>query len=1169
MATLTSSASRPGTRDANTPGSSAAVLEFMCLFTHDLRRKQKRWQDGRLKYHTFNRRVMVYDDRGNFVGDMHWTRDWEFDEGEEVELERGGIIVQVSECVGQQKQDLSELLDKRAKEKEERQAKLASRPIHPAIANSPVMTTPRVRPHQDQFQNRHRPLLSVIGTPTGHHGRAVVPTESPFEQRQHANETPDSGSRPSKRPRYEDTPPSKLGYAQALFGASLTLSGMPMSSAPTRRPVAASNRPRRISSSPHEDGDQDPEPEPAPRHQRKQAKNVGGSKAAANFAALSRPLASHPPAPSLPRHKPAQVRRDANDDTRSDGEVVEVETNQAPRSYGNSSYFAGAGPSDSVSKAREMRKDTTRPLARSIQNPPGKTVQTGPTPARPSPNNEPPSDVIIIDDADEECDQDNRLVADHHTNHTTKASKRTAPEDPNPAPRKAKRKKVSPTTEKLNDTGPIKDPDVPAEAVRPQAEPRTELRLKSRKRGLLVMPEITKKTRRSAGNRSGRTATESFEDGTVTPAARPQVESASKKGVTDGNSRGTPLQIDEDDDPFASSPPECGATTSKDGLSPTPEHDLPPPSFQQAPQESDDPVPIESDDDDVWLNLGRRTRQKSRSENDRRTKSTYEFPENTEDEMPDRSSPPSRKNTRPGKTRSTAISDESEVSDNLSRTRSKSKSVETAEKPVAQTRNLRRREQSVNNARNREESGSFAEPETTDEEMPQVPVGPRLAKLARRGLRSREVIGFIPSSSPAIEGPTPPVLPEPPVPPPQATNSTDGKAGSPIVGDDQDITPSMLDEFVTSTWTQIPKEDKSKSVAPDLSNHDNDLQVHKPAPILQKESLPGKEMPGTKAVVAKETHIPNVPDQTHHRQEPILAKSKPMLTSKDGPGRTPTVSEVVPSLGTDTPLGATTAPRNAQDSNTNKKQVVQMRDTGSVGPSLPSPPMLHKAPEKPRQLERQRSITKPTTTTTKASRVLSPPTVAPTAVVPPPAPVTNDRPTTTTAPPTIDVPDSARTHQVTKTGPINNILPVSKAASKGPPPPPPPVTNTAAVTNPTNHDDTGNPPRAAAAAPVPAPGAPIAPAKVKTIPNPATRGRKAALKSDAAGKTPQSILPPPEPVVMMMARPMPPVGAAANERPKRTMKFPGFTSAAKSGGGGPWSREAHDLLESGRPGSAA
>ncbi|KAJ4402154.1 hypothetical protein N0V85_005366 [Neurospora sp. IMI 360204] len=84
---------------ANETGSTAPVLEFLCLFTHDLKRKQKRWQDGRLKYHTFNRRVMVYDDRGNHVGDMHWRRDWDFDEGEEIELERGGVIVQVAECV--------------------------------------------------------------------------------------------------------------------------------------------------------------------------------------------------------------------------------------------------------------------------------------------------------------------------------------------------------------------------------------------------------------------------------------------------------------------------------------------------------------------------------------------------------------------------------------------------------------------------------------------------------------------------------------------------------------------------------------------------------------------------------------------------------------------------------------------------------------------------------------------------------------------------------------------------------------------------------------------------------------------------------------------------------------------------------------------------------------
>ncbi|KAK4222561.1 hypothetical protein QBC38DRAFT_539516 [Podospora fimiseda] len=205
-----------------TGGSSAPVLEFLCLFTHDLRRKQKRWQDGRLKFHTFNKRVMVYDDRGNFVGDMHWTRDYDFDEGEEVQVERGGVIVQVSECVGRQNQDLSELLDKRAREKEQRQSRTVARPIAPAAQ-------PQVRfEHADHPQPLHRPLHQFIGTPTGHHGRALVPTESPFERRQQqqADETPENknDSRAAKRRKYDETPPRKMGYAQALFGAQLSLS---------------------------------------------------------------------------------------------------------------------------------------------------------------------------------------------------------------------------------------------------------------------------------------------------------------------------------------------------------------------------------------------------------------------------------------------------------------------------------------------------------------------------------------------------------------------------------------------------------------------------------------------------------------------------------------------------------------------------------------------------------------------------------------------------------------------------------------------------------------------------------------------------------------------------------------------------------------------------------
>lgn len=204
------------------PPTSAKVLEFICLFTHDLRRKQKRWQDGRLKYHTFNKRVMVYDDRGNFVGDMHWRYDWDLVEGEEVQLERGGVIVQVQELSSRCEQNLSELLDKRAKDKEQRQMQ--------AVARSPApsaLSRTAVRPVVT------RPLHRVIGTPSGHHGRALVPKESPFEQRQQASESPDQPA--AKRRKYDAPAPSKSGYALALFGQTLTLSATPMSSLPAVR----------------------------------------------------------------------------------------------------------------------------------------------------------------------------------------------------------------------------------------------------------------------------------------------------------------------------------------------------------------------------------------------------------------------------------------------------------------------------------------------------------------------------------------------------------------------------------------------------------------------------------------------------------------------------------------------------------------------------------------------------------------------------------------------------------------------------------------------------------------------------------------------------------------------------------------------------------------------
>ncbi|KAI0434800.1 hypothetical protein F5Y09DRAFT_188922 [Xylaria sp. FL1042] len=212
------------TTHPQSPVTTAAVREHACLFTHDLRRKQKRWQDGRLKYHTFNRRVMVYDERGNFVGDTHWREDYDLADGDDLELERGGIIIQVGECVGSRNQDLSDLIDKRAQERAQRQAAAAAR--RPPVTT--VATLHHIKPQSIPQKHLH----DVIGTPSGHHGRAVLPKESPYEERRQRQLPPQSDdTRPAKRQRREVSPPSRVAYAQNLFGATLTLSGRPSNQA--------------------------------------------------------------------------------------------------------------------------------------------------------------------------------------------------------------------------------------------------------------------------------------------------------------------------------------------------------------------------------------------------------------------------------------------------------------------------------------------------------------------------------------------------------------------------------------------------------------------------------------------------------------------------------------------------------------------------------------------------------------------------------------------------------------------------------------------------------------------------------------------------------------------------------------------------------------------------
>ncbi|KEY65347.1 hypothetical protein S7711_01858 [Stachybotrys chartarum IBT 7711] len=190
----------------------ALIHDYICLYSHDLRRKQKRWQDGKLKYHTHNKRVMVYDDHGGFVGDLHLETGLDLAEGDDLTLDRGGAIVQVCELVGTREQDLSELLDKRAKEVEQRRASAAARP--PTGSAVRPVATPRL-------QLKHQPLNAVVPNAGSPIGRAAVPEHSPYEARRQQQEQESA----AKRRKLSVSPPSKSGWASALFGTRISLTG--------------------------------------------------------------------------------------------------------------------------------------------------------------------------------------------------------------------------------------------------------------------------------------------------------------------------------------------------------------------------------------------------------------------------------------------------------------------------------------------------------------------------------------------------------------------------------------------------------------------------------------------------------------------------------------------------------------------------------------------------------------------------------------------------------------------------------------------------------------------------------------------------------------------------------------------------------------------------------
>ncbi|KAI4278497.1 MAG: hypothetical protein LQ337_000980 [Flavoplaca oasis] len=189
----------------------APVLSYNCLYTHDLRRKAKRWQDGFLKYHTFNKRIMVYDVPRNFIGDTHWRKPQPIQDGDELELEKG-VLIQVGEEVKIERTetDLTELLEKR------KPKPTCDGPRLPLPAAVPTATTPHLNhiAHASPetsvsaqiSQLRPKTLNALLGRPKGPVGRATLPAKSPAEERRGKETHHRDSARSPKRRKIQHPP---------------------------------------------------------------------------------------------------------------------------------------------------------------------------------------------------------------------------------------------------------------------------------------------------------------------------------------------------------------------------------------------------------------------------------------------------------------------------------------------------------------------------------------------------------------------------------------------------------------------------------------------------------------------------------------------------------------------------------------------------------------------------------------------------------------------------------------------------------------------------------------------------------------------------------------------------------------------------------------------------
>ncbi|TID15265.1 hypothetical protein E2P81_ATG08330 [Venturia nashicola] len=167
----------------------ASVHEHRCLYSHDIRRKSKRWQDGFVKFHAFNKRVMVYDEARNFLGDTHWKEQGELQAEDEVTLDIG-VLVQVGEILATSQTNLAPLFERERKKLDDGEVEgNGDRNRNWNGLSTAARTTLGGRTNAAaKVFKKHMSLNALLGTPKGAIGRSTVPAKSPYEIKNDNNE---------------------------------------------------------------------------------------------------------------------------------------------------------------------------------------------------------------------------------------------------------------------------------------------------------------------------------------------------------------------------------------------------------------------------------------------------------------------------------------------------------------------------------------------------------------------------------------------------------------------------------------------------------------------------------------------------------------------------------------------------------------------------------------------------------------------------------------------------------------------------------------------------------------------------------------------------------------------------------------------------------------------